>query len=97
MTVVIKSYQSYIYINFFFSFSWSLFFYYIDGETKFLSQLEETGWLKHVQSCLTASVRLVEMMDRELTSVLIHCSDGWDRTAQIGACAQIMMVSWCFH
>ena len=63
----------------------------LDGETKFLSQLEETGWLKHVQSCLTASVRLVEMMDRELTSVLIHCSDGWDRTAQIGACAQIMM------
>jgi myotubularin-related protein 1/2 len=62
-----------------------------DGETKFLSQLEETGWLNHVQSVLTASVRLVEMMDRESTSVLIHCSDGWDRTAQIGAAAQIMM------
>jgi len=62
-----------------------------DGETKFLSQLEETDWLKHVQSVLTSSVRLVEMMDRENTSVLIHCSDGWDRTAQIGAAAQIMM------
>jgi len=59
--------------------------------TNFLSQLEETGWLKHIQSLLTASVRLVEMMDRESTSVLIHCSDGWDRTAQIGASAQIMM------
>ena len=61
------------------------------GDTKFLSLLEETGWLKHIQSVLTASVRLVEMMDRESTSVLIHCSDGWDRTAQIGAAAQIMM------
>lgn len=62
-----------------------------DSDTNFLSQLEETGWLKHIQSVLNASVRLVEMMDREHCSVLIHCSDGWDRTAQIGAAAQIML------
>ena len=63
----------------------------LDSDTNFLSQLEETSWLKHIQSVLKASVRLVEMMDREHCSVLIHCSDGWDRTAQIGAAAQIMM------
>eukprot|EP00946_MAST-07B_sp_MAST-7B-sp1_P001115 g1115.t1 len=62
-----------------------------DSDTNFLSLLEETSWLKHIQSVLKASLRLVEMMDREHCSVLIHCSDGWDRTAQIGAAAQIMM------
>jgi hypothetical protein len=62
-----------------------------DSDTNFLSQLEETSWLKHIQSVLKASLRLVEMMDREHCSALIHCSDGWDRTAQIGAAAQIMM------
>ena len=62
-----------------------------DADTSFLSQLEATEWLKHILSVLKSSVRLVEMMDREHVSVLIHCSDGWDRTAQIGAAAQIMM------
>jgi hypothetical protein len=30
-------------------------------------------------------------MDRECTSVLTHCSDGWDRTSQTVALAELMM------
>ena len=34
---------------------------------------------------------MVEVMDIEEASTLVHCSDGWDRTAQLAATAQLLM------
>jgi hypothetical protein len=41
-----------------------------------------TDWLRQGALVLAAVVRVVTCVDREGVSVLVHCSDGWDRTAQ---------------
>jgi len=56
-----------------------------------LSQFVSSKWLEHVRSILAASVKVVKILVEDKQSVLVHCSDGWDRTAQMCALAQIMM------
>ena len=53
-----------------------------DDTSAYLIALEATGWLKHVQQVLRAAVAVAERLALEGASVLVHCSDGWDRTAQ---------------
>ncbi|OQR94323.1 myotubularin-like protein [Achlya hypogyna] len=48
-----------------------------------LSSLESTRWLEHVRSILVATTMGVDKMVDEGASLVVHCSDGWDRTAQI--------------
>jgi hypothetical protein len=60
-------------------------------EDFFLSQFVSSKWLEHVRSILAASVKVVKILVEDKQSVLVHCSDGWDRTAQMCALAQIMM------
>ncbi|KDO25187.1 hypothetical protein SPRG_20770 [Saprolegnia parasitica CBS 223.65] len=48
-----------------------------------LSSLESTRWLEHVRSVLVAAAMGVEKLVDERASLVVHCSDGWDRTAQI--------------
>mmetsp|Transcript_4029 Transcript_4029/g.8653 ORF Transcript_4029/g.8653 Transcript_4029/m.8653 type:complete len:609 (+) Transcript_4029:134-1960(+) len=59
-----------------------------DGD--FYGAIADSGWVQHVKAVLRASVRLAETLDIEGISVLTHCSDGWDRTAQMCALAQLM-------
>jgi len=40
-------------------------------------------WLKHIKCVLAGAVRIVDKVENHKTSVLVHCSDGWDRTAQV--------------
>jgi hypothetical protein len=53
--------------------------------------VESTGWLSHVSRVLLASVRIVHCIALEEYSVLVHCSDGWDRTAQLTSLPMLMM------
>lgn len=53
--------------------------------------VESTGWLTHVSRVLLASVRIVHCIAIEEYSVLVHCSDGWDRTAQLTSLPMLMM------
>eukprot|EP00041_Stephanoeca_diplocostata_P022299 m.530222 g.530222 ORF g.530222 m.530222 type:complete len:925 (+) comp22026_c1_seq6:340-3114(+) len=50
-----------------------------------------TQWLHHVRQVLLGVHRVVLTMTQNRRSVLVHCSDGWDRTAQLVALAQILM------
>ncbi|CAI5713101.1 unnamed protein product [Peronospora destructor] len=53
-----------------------------------LSGLEGTRWLEHVRSILVScSICVAKLV--EGTSLMIHCSDGWDRTAQITALVKL--------
>ena len=36
-----------------------------------------------LQLILAGAVRIADLVDRCRTSVVVHCSDGWDRTAQV--------------
>jgi hypothetical protein len=40
---------------------------------------------------IKAAVEMVDIMDRRKSSILAHCSDGWDRTSQLLSLAQLMM------
>lgn len=36
------------------------------------------------QVILAGAVKIADAVDRCRTSVVVHCSDGWDRTSQVG-------------
>ena len=36
-----------------------------------------------MQVILAGAVRIADKVESNKTSVLVHCSDGWDRTAQV--------------
>jgi myotubularin-related protein 3/4 len=61
-----------------------------DNKT-FLSQLENTKWLFHLSGIIKAARTVVYTVDRQARPVLIHCSDGWDRTPQILALAKLLL------
>ena len=60
-----------------------------------LASLEATRWLAHMSSLLRAAVSVVRYMDEQGRPVLVHCSDGWDRTPQLTSLAQLMMDPHC--
>lgn len=53
--------------------------------------MESTKWLQHLSVMLKAAVLVANTVDREGRPVLVHCSDGWDRTPQIVALAKILL------
>lgn len=52
-------------------------------DNKWLSAIEATKWLEHIKCIISGAVRIVDKVENNKTSVLVHCSDGWDRTAQV--------------
>ncbi|MGH0142572.1 UNVERIFIED_CONTAM: hypothetical protein FKN15_014839 [Acipenser sinensis] len=56
-----------------------------------LSALESTKWLQHLSVMLKAATLVSSAVEREGRPVLVHCSDGWDRTPQIVALAKILL------
>eukprot|EP01113_Clastostelium_recurvatum_P033807 TRINITY_DN4513_c0_g1_i3.p1 TRINITY_DN4513_c0_g1~~TRINITY_DN4513_c0_g1_i3.p1 ORF type:complete len:1056 (-),score=197.17 TRINITY_DN4513_c0_g1_i3:173-3340(-) len=60
------------------------------SKESWLLDLEGSLWMKYIRAVLVASVDVATYM-AEGHSVMIHCSDGWDRTAQITSLAQIML------
>ncbi|XP_040282126.1 myotubularin-related protein 6 [Bufo bufo] len=57
----------------------------------FLSGLESCGWLRHIKAVLDASVWLAKAIHDDKTSVLVHCSDGWDRTSQVCSLGSLLL------
>ncbi|XP_063955284.1 myotubularin-related protein 2-like isoform X2 [Lytechinus pictus] len=60
-------------------------------EHHWLANLEATHWLEHVKMVLAGAVRIAERVESQKTSVVVHCSDGWDRTAQLTALAMLLL------
>ncbi|XP_037303463.1 myotubularin-related protein 6 isoform X1 [Manduca sexta] len=58
--------------------------------SSFLSGLESSGWLKHIKSILDTSWWMSCAIARGV-SVCVHCSDGWDRTAQVCSLAALCL------
>jgi type II secretory pathway pseudopilin PulG/rhodanese-related sulfurtransferase len=61
------------------------------GDIYWLSSLESTGWLRHSRLILQCAQRIVELVEQKRTAVIIHCSDGWDRTSQVAALAELLL------
>mmetsp|Transcript_106652 Transcript_106652/g.309249 ORF Transcript_106652/g.309249 Transcript_106652/m.309249 type:complete len:873 (-) Transcript_106652:11550-14168(-) len=60
-----------------------------ESVASFAGKLDATGWLGHVLYILKGSNMIVEELVRERVGVLVHCSDGWDRTPQLCTLAQL--------
>ena len=54
-------------------------------------QLAKSGWLKHIAGILDGSEMIVRQVALHHSHVLIHCSDGWDRTSQLSALSQLCL------
>ncbi|GMF09670.1 unnamed protein product [Phytophthora lilii] len=62
-----------------------------DTDRTWLSSVESTRWLDHVRLVLDGALKIARVLELEGASALVHCSDGWDRTAQLCALAQLMI------
>jgi hypothetical protein len=54
-------------------------------------QVAATGWLRHIGNVLEGSALIARTVGIMHSHVLIHCSDGWDRTSQLSALSQICL------
>ncbi|KAJ1309556.1 hypothetical protein OPQ81_006329 [Rhizoctonia solani] len=53
--------------------------------------LRRSGWIKHLTSILEGTLIIVRTIHINASHALLHCSDGWDRTAQLSSLAQICL------
>ena len=53
--------------------------------------LRKSNWLSHIAGLIDGSEMVARVVGLGGSHVLVHCSDGWDRTSQVSALAQIML------
>ncbi len=58
------------------------------ADAGWLTALDQTRWIRHSKAVLAAGKRAADLL-RAGVPVVVHCSDGWDRTAQVshGGCS----------
>ncbi|KAI9703621.1 MAG: hypothetical protein M1836_007391 [Candelina mexicana] len=54
-------------------------------------KLAKSGWLKHIGGLLDGAGLIARQVGVQHSHVLIHCSDGWDRTSQLSALSQLCL------
>jgi len=62
----------------------------INDNNKFWASVDNTGWFTFIYLLLKNAYEISELI-QDNNSVLIHCSDGWDRTSQLSALTQILL------
>ncbi|KLO10552.1 phosphatases II [Schizopora paradoxa] len=53
--------------------------------------LRRSGWLRHLSAILDGALLIARNVHVNSSHVLIHCSDGWDRTAQLSSLSQLCL------
>lgn len=53
--------------------------------------LQKSNWLRHIATVLDGVGLIARQVGLQHSHVLIHCSDGWDRTSQLSALSQICL------
>ena len=56
-----------------------------------ISNLPNTLWYDTIITILKSSFNLYDSITKHNETVLIHCSDGWDRTSQLSCTSQILL------
>ena len=62
----------------------------INDYNNFWTSLEQTGWFQFIYLMLKNANEISKTLQNN-HSVLIHCSDGWDRTAQLSSLSQLLL------
>eukprot|EP00948_MAST-09A_sp_MAST-9A-sp1_P001996 g1996.t1 len=63
---------------------------YNDHHEEMIHKIVYGTWLEEVGSVMRGANSVVNLIRRG-TAVVLHCSDGWDRTSQVSALAQLYM------
>ncbi|KAJ7530934.1 hypothetical protein O6H91_14G025600 [Diphasiastrum complanatum] len=63
----------------------------LSSMTAAVSALGDSGWLMHAHGILAGAAWIAARISLEGASVLVHCSDGWDRTTQLISLAGLML------
>jgi len=65
----------------------------IPAENIFMDRqaLRKSGWLRYISALLDGTLIVVRNIHVNSSHVLVHCSDGWDRTAQLSSLSQICL------
>lgn len=53
--------------------------------------LERSQWLRHLEILVNSSKEVVQQVYYKCSHVIVHCSDGWDRTPQITSLAMLCL------
>ena len=69
----------------------AMFSPYDSSNDTFQEAIAASGWLSHCAKVIKSALDVSEKIHIERCSVLVHCSDGWDRTPQICSTAQILL------
>ena len=64
--------------------------YSTNDETTLFLNITNSGWYEAIIILLKSSFQIYNSI-REKSNVLIHCSDGWDRTSQLCSTSQILL------
>eukprot|EP01132_Coremiostelium_polycephalum_P004941 gene4941-6158_t len=48
-------------------------------------------WLEHIRTILYGVVEIVDLIRFYKSSIVIHCSDGWDRTSQLSSLSMLLL------
>ncbi|XP_039298034.1 myotubularin-related protein 4 [Nilaparvata lugens] len=60
-------------------------------EANWFISLDSTKWLHYISGLLAAAVTVFSAVEDNGQPVVVHCSDGWDRTPQIVSLAEILL------
>ncbi|KAF2078075.1 hypothetical protein CYY_000626 [Polysphondylium violaceum] len=60
-------------------------------EDSWYSSIESSGWMNHIKLVLQGAIRVAKLVHTQHSNVLVHCSDGWDRTSQLVALAELFL------
>ncbi|KAF6778202.1 hypothetical protein AHF37_02131 [Paragonimus kellicotti] len=64
--------------------------YTMDTDSNWLSMLEKTCWLNYISQLLKSAMDIATALELVGRPVMVHCTDGWDRTAQLSSLAQLL-------
>jgi hypothetical protein len=62
-----------------------------DDYSSIYEEIFPSLWFKHLQLTIVGAQRIAHAVHVEKTSAVIHCSDGWDRTAQLSSLSQLLL------
>ncbi|CAH8555536.1 unnamed protein product [Schistosoma haematobium] len=54
------------------------------------SSLEKSSWLNNIGQLLKTATEIAIALEENARPVMVHCTDGWDRTPQISSLAQLL-------
>ena len=61
------------------------------NQEHYQNEIDKSMWRQHLERCLEAALHVATVLDKQCEPTLIHCSDGWDRTAQLTSLGQIIL------